>query len=100
MGYLAAKLMPHVGGYENLMAMPFQAAMEVYKNIPLLERESAVRTYNATLAAIADGFGGRSGFDERNTKHLDEVIRTEEVDATPQKGAKGIARLKQIFGVK
>ena len=100
MGYLAAKLMPHVGGYENLMAMPFQAAMEVYKNIPLLERESAVRTYNATLAAIADAFGGRSGFDERHTKHLDEVIRTEEVDATPQKGAKGIARLKAKFGIK
>jgi len=99
MGYLAAKLMPYVGGYENLMNIPFQAAAEVYKNIPLVERESAVRTYNATLAAIADVFGGRSEFDVRNTKHLDDVIKTEEVD-TLQKGAKGIARLKQIFGVK
>jgi hypothetical protein len=92
--------MPLVGGYESLMRMPFSAVMEVYKNIPLIEREFAARTYSATLAAIADAFGGRSGFDERNTKHLDEVIKTEVVDSTPLKGAKGIAQLKAKFGVK
>ncbi len=76
-----------------------RAVMEISKNIDRLEQEQAARTYSATLAAIADVFGGNSGFFERATAHLNDVIITEEVH-DPQKGAKGIAQLKRKLGVK
>lgn len=81
------------------MNMPMPAVLEISRNIDRLENESAARTYNATLAAIADTFGGDSGFYERMTAHINDVIVTEEAKK-PQTGAKGIAQLKAKLGVK
>lgn len=97
MGYVITKVLPYVGSYSELMAMPVRAVMAISKNVDRLKAEEQAGAYSAVLAAIADALGCNSGFYEKKTEFLNDVIVTEE---TPQQGAKGVARLRAKLGFK